>query len=112
MDPAPLLERVLDDEGLTAGLDEPEAMLVVDALTKRVRTLATGTTDAAQAQRQTDELCRVARQVAQVATSLRDQGEGAARAAAAQGGLRWPAGAATPGEVVRRLLPALDRRGG
>ena len=112
MDPAPLVERVLDDEGLTAGLDEPEAMLLVEALTKRVRTLATGTTDAAQARRQTDELCRVARQVAQAAASLRDQGEAAARAAAAQSGLRWPAGATTSGEVVRRLLGALDRRTG
>ncbi|HKB06015.1 MAG TPA: hypothetical protein VKD90_27720 [Gemmataceae bacterium] len=112
MDPAPLLERVLDDEGLTAGLDEPEATLLVEALTKRVQTLAAGTTDAAQARRQTDELSHVARQIAQAAASLRDQGEAAARAAAAQGGLRWPAGAKTPLEVVRRLLGALDRRTG
>jgi hypothetical protein len=112
MDPAPLMERVLDDEGLTDGLDEPEAMLLVDALTRRVQALAAGTTDAAQARRQTDDLCRLARQVAQAAASLRDHGEAAARAEAAQSGLRWPAGAKTPGEVVRRLLGALDRRAG
>src|SRR5215211_2061813 len=102
MDPAPLLERVLDDEGLSAGLDEPEATLLVQALVSRVRLLAAGTDDSAQARRQTDELCRVARQVAQVAVSLRDGGEPAARAVAAQSGLPWPPGAKTPAEVVRR----------
>jgi hypothetical protein len=109
MDPAPLLDRVTDDEGLTAGLDEAEATLLVAALSSRVRALATGTTDAARARRQTEELCRLARQIARAAVSLRDGGEPAARAAAAQAGLRWPPGAKTAGDVVRRLLGALDR---
>ena len=112
MDPAPLLDRVLDDEGLTAGLDEAEGTLLVQALTSRARMLAAGTDDSAQARRQTDELCRLGHQVAQVAVSLRERGETAARAVAAQAGLRWPAGAKTPAEVVRRLLEALDRRAG
>jgi hypothetical protein len=110
MDPIPLVERVLDDEGLTAGLDEPEGMLLVQALTDRVRTMAARAGDSTQARRQADEICRVGRQIAQVAASLRDRGETAARTAAAQNGLRWPAGARTAAEVVRRLLSALDRR--
>jgi len=112
MDPAPLLERVLDDEGLTAGLDEPEASLLVESLAGRVRTVAGMTTDPTQARRQTEELCRVARQIARTAVSLRDQGEATARTVAAEGGLRWPAGAQTPAEVIRRLVGALDRRPG
>src|SRR5438874_7634843 len=109
MDPGPLLDRVLDDEGLTAGLDEPEASLLVQALTSRVRAVAEATADAAGAARQTEELCRVARRISRVAITVRDRGEAAARNIATEAGLRWPPGARTPAEVVRRLLGALDR---
>lgn len=109
MDPGPLLDRVSDDEGLTAGLDEAEATLLVGAVSSRVRELAMGMTDAARARQQTDALCRLARQIALVAVTLRDGGEPAARAAAGGAGLRWPAGAKNAGDVVRRLLAALDR---
>jgi hypothetical protein len=110
MDPAPLLNRVLDDEGLTAGLDEPEAMLLVEAVTGRVRDLAARAVDAATAARRVEELCRRAREIAGVASARRDAGEPAARELAARYRLRWPAGAITAREVVGRLLAALDRR--
>ena len=67
MDPAPLLDRILDDEGLTAGLDEPEAMLLIRTLTDRVRRMAAGAENAAAARRQTEALCRRARQIAEAA---------------------------------------------
>lgn len=69
MDPTPLIERVLDDERFADGLDEPEAMLLIQALTDRVRNLAARSTDDAAARRQTDELCRQARQIAQAAAA-------------------------------------------
>ena len=64
MDPTPLLDRILDDEGLTAGLDEPQAMLVVRELSDRVRRIAAETTDPALARRKTEVLCRQARATA------------------------------------------------
>jgi len=112
MDPAPLLDRALDDEGLTAGLDEPEAGMLVRAVADRIRALAAATNDAALARRQAEQVCRLARQIGRAAAVFRDAGEPAARAATDRDRLPWPAGATTPGEVVRRLLPVLDRRSG
>jgi len=64
VDPTPLIDRILDDEGLTDGLDEPEAILLVRALTERVRTAATSATKADVARRQTEALCGRARKIA------------------------------------------------
>ncbi len=63
MDPGPLLDRVLDDEGLTAGLDEADAALVVRTLGDRVRQIAARTQDVATARNQVDALCRQARTI-------------------------------------------------
>ena len=64
MDPSPLLDRILDDEGLTAGLDEPEAMVLVRELANRVRQVAARAADPADARRLTETLCRQARATA------------------------------------------------
>jgi hypothetical protein len=64
MDPTPFLDRLLDDEGITAGLNEPEAMLLVRELSNRVRAIAAATNDAATAKRDVDLLCRRGRQIA------------------------------------------------
>ena len=64
VDANPLIDRVLDDEGLTAGLAEADAMLFIRALTVRVRELAAHATDAATAKRKVDEICRRARGIA------------------------------------------------
>jgi hypothetical protein len=64
LDPTPLIDRVLDDEGLTSGLDEPEAMLLLRALTDRVRAAAMAATDGDVARQATESLCRRARQIA------------------------------------------------
>lgn len=64
MDPTSLIDRILDDEGLTDGLDEPESILLIRALTDRVRAAATAATNAEIARRQTEALCRRAREIA------------------------------------------------
>jgi hypothetical protein len=64
VDPTPLIDRILDDEGLTAGLDEPEAMRLIQALTNRVRAAAESAPNGDAARRQTEVLCRRAREIA------------------------------------------------
>jgi hypothetical protein len=64
-----LIDRVLDDEGLTAGLAEADATLLIRAATDRVRAVAAHTEDPATAKRKVDELCRQARQMAAKATA-------------------------------------------
>jgi hypothetical protein len=66
VDAAPFLDRISDDEGLTAGLDEAEAIALVKSLVARVRELAERSEDAALVRRQVEELCREAR--------IRDEG--------------------------------------
>ena len=65
MDPSPLLDRILDDEGLTAGLDEPQATALVRELAARVHRIAADARDPAEARRQTEILCRQARGAAE-----------------------------------------------
>ena len=61
MDPGPLLDRLLDDEGLTAGLDAADAELLLRTLADRVRSIAAKATDAATARRRVEAICRRAR---------------------------------------------------
>ncbi|HEX3148524.1 MAG TPA: hypothetical protein VHR66_10600 [Gemmataceae bacterium] len=67
MDTGPLLDRVLDDEGLTAGLDAAAATELIRAVSACVRTMASTVKDEAIARQRTDELCRQARQIASTA---------------------------------------------
>jgi len=90
MDPGPLLDRVLDDEGIASGLDEREAMALVRAVSDRVRALAAGTNDASRAAKQVNDLCRQARQIAE---------------AVAASGTTGPARA----DLMQRKLDELDR---
>jgi len=64
MDPTPLLDRILDDEGITAGLDESETMAMLRVLSDRVRRIAGAANDPATAKRQVECLCREARLIA------------------------------------------------
>lgn len=63
MDPAPYLDRILDDEGITAGLDEPEATIVIRALGDHVRQIAAATNDPVTANREVEQLCQKARRI-------------------------------------------------
>lgn len=104
MDAALLLDRVLDDEGLAAGLDEPEASLLVQTLSARVRKLAEAARDEATAQRQVDDFCRIARKISDVVATFRDAGEATARTTAGRYGFAWPAGVRSPAELLTRLI--------
>jgi hypothetical protein len=72
VNPEPLIDRVLDDEGITAGLAEADAMLLIRTLTDRIRGLAAHTKNAATARRKVDDLCRQARQMAAKAAADRE----------------------------------------
>lgn len=108
MNPAPLLDRLLDDEGLTGDLDEPEAGTLVSALADRVRAIAANAKDVQAARRMVDELCRRGRQVAAVVAAVRDQGPVAVRELADRHGLPWPTDATRPATLLAGLLKALD----
>jgi hypothetical protein len=111
VDAAPLLDRVLDDEGLTAGLDEAEAMLLVQALSARVRKLAEEVKDDATARQQVDDVCRTARKISDVVSTFRDAGEATARTTAGRYGFRWPVGIKNQAELLGRLLTDQCRAG-
>ena len=69
MDPTPLVERILNDEGLTSDLDEAAATALLQDLTARARKIAAAASDLPTALRETEVLCRSARElVRRVAT--------------------------------------------
>ena len=64
MDAAPLVERILNDEGLTSDLDEAAATLLLQELTTRARKISgRGKRFADRSARETEDLCRSARDV-------------------------------------------------
>ena len=109
MDARLLVERVLDDEGLTAGLDEPEASALVRALTDRVTRIAHTAKDETTAERLTNEVCKLGRKVAKVVSTFRDDGEAAARKLVHKFAFTWPAGTPTVHDLTRHLIGELDR---
>jgi hypothetical protein len=61
VDATPLIERILSDEGLTSDLDEAAATLLLRELTTRAEKIAAAAGDLPTALRQTEDLCRRAR---------------------------------------------------
>ncbi|MCS7014716.1 MAG: hypothetical protein RMJ19_07860 [Gemmatales bacterium] len=57
------IERILDDESLTTGLEDPEGRLLVEWLVEQAERLATQTDSEAQARQLLEQLCRWARAV-------------------------------------------------
>ncbi len=104
MDPTPLIERVLEDEGIASGLEERETTLLIEALTKKVQEIAAGTNDASSARQHVEALCRNARRLARVVESFRDVGESEAKAQAKQFGLLWPTGVKDSESLLQALL--------
>jgi len=104
MNAKPLIERVLEDEGITSRLEEREATLMLEWLTKKVEEIAAGTNDATSADQRVHALCRSARRVARIVESFRDSGEAEARAKAQQYGLQWPEGTQNSESLLLEFL--------
>ena len=111
VDAALLIDRVLDDEGLTSGLDEDDASTLVQTVARRVNEIARRSRDDAAARRQVEELCRHARQVAEIVATFRAVGELTARSTAARHGLVLPAQINDPTILLRTLLGEWRREG-
>lgn len=103
MTAAELVERILDDEGLTDGLDEPEATALVKRLVARAEAAATATPATAEAE--VGKLRRLGRDIARVVTACRDDSPATAAEAARKAKLPWPPPAArSPADVLAWLL--------
>ena len=104
LDAEPLVGRILDDEGLTGDLDEPEAAALVTWLVANAEHIAATVKTMPEAQKQVAALARVGRAIA-AATIHRDP------ATAKAAGLPWPpTNAESPAEVLAWLLKQLDAR--
>ncbi len=63
MDAERFVSRILDDEGLTNGLNDPEARLLVEWLVEQVERIAASATDEEAAWNEVGALCRHARAI-------------------------------------------------
>jgi hypothetical protein len=101
----PLLQLVLGDEGLTRGLGDAEARVLVEWLVERAEGLAADTP--AQAADEVRRLCRRGRAIARfVALWGRPRGRGPATQLAASERFSWPlpGGDADPCELMQSIL--------
>jgi hypothetical protein len=110
LDLAPLIDRILDDEGIAAGLDEPEAMILIRTLADNARAIAASESDSAMAHKRLEEMCRRARQIADVVVASRDRGDVAAKVLADRIKLKWPGKHTGLGDLLQRMLRQLDDR--
>jgi len=86
-----LVGRVLDDEGLTAGLNDPEARVLVEWLVEEVEKIGAAESDDEQAAQKVEQLCQRARLIRKfVALWCHQQDHGAAAQFAATSRLGWP----------------------
>lgn len=99
-----LVERILDDEGLTGDLEDAEATLLVQKLLKRAKQIAAGTEDAQAARAAVEKLCVRGRKVAAVVAVFREKGESPARLLANRESLLWPDAVTDSLDLLRRLL--------
>lgn len=102
------VSRVLDDEGLIDGLDEPEAQRLVAWLVKRVEDIAAKASKEADAWKRIEELCRRGRAIGQlVALHCYEHDAGAAAVLAKEQKLPWP----LPAEPQQALQHILNQEG-
>ncbi len=101
MDAGPLIDRILDDEGLAGDLPEAEAEAVNRWLIAHAEALAKTERTPAEANRRLEVACRHARAVGEVMAAWRAKGDSAA--AAKKLGLAWKAGK-TAADTLAGLL--------
>ncbi len=63
MQARPLISRILDDEGLTDGLTDPEARLLIEWLVDRAERVAEAGASEPTARQEVETLCRRARSI-------------------------------------------------
>jgi hypothetical protein len=102
------ISRILEDEALTAGLNDPEARLLIEWLVDRVEGLAAGTDLEAVAWGRFERLCRRARAIRRfVALWCHAQDHGAAAQLAAVERFTWPLPASNQNDPCEVLQPIL-----
>jgi len=103
-----LVHRVLDDEGLTAGLEDPEARMLVEWLVEEVEELAAHEAPEAAVWKEVESLCRRSRGIRRfLSLWCHTQDHGAASQLAASEHFTWPlppAGDLDPCQVLEGIL--------
>jgi hypothetical protein len=112
MDPTPYLDRLTDDEGLTRGLAEEEAMAMLRALADKVRAIVAKSSNEGDATRKVEALCQRARHIADVVVAVQSGREAHARELAARHRLDLPDGKLTAAGLFPGLLKQLGSPGG
>ena len=111
----PFVSRILDDEGLTGGLNDPEARLLVEWLVGQVEGVARTAASEPAAWRQVEALCRRGLAIRSFVTLWcyrRDPGAAAQLAAAER--FAWPLPASDqddPFDILQRILTWEQTRG-
>ncbi|WP_020469039.1 hypothetical protein [Zavarzinella formosa] len=90
MDAGPLIERILNDEGLTGDLLEAEAEMLNTWLIGRAKSVARSARTMAEAKRQLETICRKAMGIGKVMAAWREHGDAAG--VATSNGLKWKPG--------------------
>lgn len=109
-----LVSRVLADEALTAGLNDPEARMLIEWLVDRVEAISAAAGQAERAAAHVEDLCRQARRIRRfVVLWCHRHDHAAACQLAAVERLPWPlppSDVQEPCEVMSRLLEAEQSR--
>jgi hypothetical protein len=98
------IERILEDESLTDGLDEPEATLLVNTLVERAEVIGKGKLAETELESQIGNLRRLGRKLAQIVASFESDGPAAASKLAQKNAIAWPV---KPPKSARELLQVL-----
>lgn len=104
-----LVERILDDESLTAGLEDPEARLLIEWLVEQAEQIAQQAHSEQQARQYLEQLCRWARAVRRFLLLWCYEGnQGAAIQLAASERFPWPFPPAQQTDALAVLRHILD----
>jgi hypothetical protein len=91
MNPEPFVSRILDDEGITAGLDDTTAQSLVAGLVKRVEKIVAAVPTEAAAWKKIETLCMRGRKARQFLIAFcQDHDQDAAATIAKSEGFPWP----------------------